>query len=261
MCFNIAHMASKSRYPVQAAATTFRVIETLHQLNGAGVSELSEALEMPKSTVHDHLQTLTEAEYLVNENGTYHVGARFLELGGFARSQMKLYQVASPEIKKLAEETGEHANLMIEEHGKGIFLNKSKGPDAVNLDTHIGKRVHLHTTALGKAVLSRESEEVVDEIVDRHGLPGVTEKTITDTEELKHQLATIRERGYAIDDEERVIGMRCVAAPICDEDDRPIGAISVSGPTNRFDESTFNAEIPKSVLSTANVIEVNMTYS
>ncbi|WP_226040020.1 IclR family transcriptional regulator [Natrinema sp. DC36] len=254
-------MSNESRYPVQAAATTFRIIETLHELDGAGVSDLSDELEMPKSTVHDHLQTLTEIEYLVNEGGTYHVGARFLELGGFARSQMKLYQIASPEIKKLASETGEHANLLIEEHGKGIFLNKTKGQDAVNLDTHIGKRVHLHTTALGKAILSRLSEPAVDEIIDRHGLPAVTEKTITNVGELKRQLATIREQGYAIDDEERVSGMRCVAAPICDDEANPIGAISVSGPTNRFDDEIFATEIPKAVLSTANVIEVNMTYS
>ncbi|QRV17640.1 IclR family transcriptional regulator [Haloterrigena salifodinae] len=254
-------MSSKPRQPVQAAATTFRIIETLHELNGAGVSELADELEMPKSTVHDHLQTLNEAEYLVKRDGGYHVGARFLELGGFARSQMKLYQIATPEIEKLAEETGEHANLMIEEHGKGIFLNKAKGRDAVNLDTHIGKRVHLHTTALGKAILSKRSEAFVDEIIDRHGLPRVTEKTLTDADELKSQLAEIRERGYAIDDEERVAGMRCVAAPICDSDETPLGAISVSGPTNRFNDETFRTEIPKTVLSTANVIEVNMTYS
>lgn len=254
-------MSNEPRYPVQAAATTFRIIETLHQLNGAGVSELADEVGMPKSTVHDHLRTLTEAEYLVNQNGTYHVGARFLELGGFARSQMKLYQVASPEIKKLAAETGEHANLMIEEHGMGIFLNKAKGSDAVTLDTHIGKRVHLHTTAMGKAILSGLPNVEVDRIIDRHGLPGVTEKTITDSDTLKAELLEIRERGYAIDDEERVLGMRCVAAPICDEDDRPLGAISVSGPTNRFDTEAFGDEIPQSVLSTANVIEVNMTYS
>ncbi|UHQ98508.1 IclR family transcriptional regulator (plasmid) [Natrinema zhouii] len=254
-------MTNEPQYPVQAAATTFQIIETLHELNGAGVSELSEELGKPKSTVHDHLQTLTETEYLVNERGTYHVGARFLELGGFARSQMKLYKIASPEIKKLAEETGEHANLMIEEHGKGIFLNKAKGQDAVNLDTHIGKRVHLHTTALGKAILSQRPEADIDEIIDRHGLPGVTEKTLTDIDELKDQLTTINEQGYAIDDEERVSGMRCVAAPICDDAENPIGAISVSGPTNRFDDETFATEIPKVVLSTANVIEVNMTYS
>jgi len=247
--------------PVQSAATMFRIIERLHELNGAGVSELAAELDMPKSTVHDHLRTLTEIEYLVNDDGTYRVGTRFLELGGFARSRMKLYQVATPEIKKLADETGEHANLMIEEHGKGIFLNKFKGDDAVTLDTHIGMRVDLHTTALGKTMLAKLPASTVDDIIGHHGLSSVTPQTITDEEALKAELAEIRERGYAIDDEERVPGMRCVAAPICNEDDQPLGAISVSGPTNRFNEAVLESDIAKHVLSTANVIEVNMTYS
>lgn len=254
-------MSHRSGLPVQSTATSFRIIEAVHERNGAGVAELADELELPKSTVHDHLRTLTEVEYLVSEDGTYHVGTRFLELGGFARSQMKLYQVASPEIKKLAEKTGEHANLMIEEHGMGIFLNKVKGADAVTLDTHIGKRVHLHTTALGKTILAHRPESAVDEIIDRHGLPAVTERTITDAAELKAELEEVRERGYAIDDEERVVGIRCIGAPICDGNGNPLGAISVSGPTNRFTDEIFTEEIPKQALSTANVIEVNMTYS
>lgn len=254
-------MSQQSKYPVQAAGTTFQIIETLHELNGAGVAELADHLDMPKSTVHDHLQTLTEAEYLINDNGTYHIAARFLELGGFARSQMKLYQVATPEIKKLAEETGEHANLMIEEHGVGIYLNKFKGSDAVTIDTHIGKRIHLHKTALGKAILAYMDESEVDAIIDRHGLPAETDQTITDEEELKTELAEIRDRGYAIDDEERVLGLRCIAAPVCDKDENPLGSVSVSVPTNRFNDEMFMEKIPNSVLSTANVIEVNMIYS
>ncbi|WP_101295902.1 IclR family transcriptional regulator [Halegenticoccus soli] len=254
-------MPKQAQFPVKAAATSFRIIETLRALDGAGVAEVADELDMPKSTVHDHLKTLTDIEYLVNIDGTYYVGARFLELGGYARSRMKLYRVASPEIKKLAEKTGEHANLLIEEHGMGVFLYKVKGEEAVQLDTHVGMRVHLHTAALGKAILAKLPEEHVDAIIDRRGLPGVTQKTITDTDELKEQLETVRERGYAIDDEERVRGMRCVAAPICDPSDTPLGAISVSGPTNRFDGEVFEDRIPKSVLSAANVVEVNMTYS
>jgi len=253
-------MSNTPRHPVKAAATSFEIIEALRRLDGAGVAELSDELDMPKSTVHDHLRTLTDLQYLVNRDGTYYVGARFLELGGYVRNERKLYQIAAPEIKKLADKTGEHANLMIEEHGKGVFLYKAKGEDAVQLDTHVGMRVDLHTTAMGKAILSKLSEERVDAIIDRHGLPAVTEKTITDEAELKDELTAIERRGYAVDDEERVAGMRCVAAPICDADEDPIGAISISGPSNRFDDETFEEEIPKHVLSTANVVEVNMTY-
>ncbi len=248
-------------HPVKAAATSFRIIESLRELDGAGVAELADYLGMPKSTVHDHLRTLTDIEYLVQRDGEYHVGVRFLELGGYVRNGMKLHRVAAPEVKKLAEETGEHANLVVEEHGMGIFLHKVKGKDAVQLDTHVGMRVHLHTTATGKAILAHLPEERVEAIIDAHGLPGVTERTITDRETLYDDLAEIRERGYAIDDQERVEGMRCVAAPLRGPDGDPLGALSVSGPMSRFDDDVFVEEIPKTVLSTANVIEVNMTYA
>ncbi|MEY7851905.1 IclR family transcriptional regulator [Natrarchaeobius sp. A-rgal3] len=254
-------MGQRDSKPVQAAATTFEVIEALRELNGAGVSELASYLEMPKSTVHDHLRTLESAEYLVNDGEQYRVGARFLELGGYARRQMRLYRLAQPEIEKLAERTGEHANLMIEEHGRGIFLYKAKGADAVQLDTHAGMRVHLQTTALGKTILAHYPENRVHDILDRHGMPEETDRTVTDREALFEQLETVRERRYATDDEERVEGMRCVAAPIRGSNGTVLGAVSVSGPTSRMDEETFTKSMPKTVLSTANVIEVNMAHS
>lgn len=254
-------MSQRHTRPVEAAATSFRIIEALRNLGGAGASELANHLDMPKSTVYDHLQTLTDIKYLVKDEGTYYVGAQFLSLGGYARSQMKLYRVAASELQKLAEQTGEHVNLMIEEHGRGIFLQKIKGEDAVELDTYVGMRVYLQTTSLGKAILAHLPERRVDEILEMHGLPRITENTITDPAELKRELAEIRERGYAVDNEERVEGMRCVGAPILDSTENAIGAVSVSGPVSRLDEEKFTTTMPKKVLSTANVIEVNMTYS
>lgn len=247
--------------PVNAARTTFRIVETLRELDGAGVSELAEHLDLPTSTVHDHLRTLEREEYLINDDGTYRVGIRFLELGEQARQRMKVYAVARPEIDALAEETGEHANLLIEEHGRGAFLYKARGADAVQLDTHAGMRVHLQTTALGKAIMAHRSRDEVEDIIDHHGMPAVTDETITDRETLFAALAEIRERGVAFDDEERVAGMRCVAAPITDGDDRAVAAVSISGPKSRMLDETYSDEVPDRVRRSANVIEVNLTYS
>ncbi|UPM42683.1 IclR family transcriptional regulator [Halocatena salina] len=246
---------------VQATKTTFEIIETLHELNGAGVSELAGELGMPTSTIHDHLQTLTEMEYLLNDDGTYHVGARFLHLGEKSRTRMKVYNVARPQVEDLASKTNEHANLMIEEHDWGVFLYKDRGADAVQLDTYAGMRVPLQTTALGKTILAHRSREEVEDILDRQGLVAVTENTITDRDSLFDTLEDVRERGYAFDDEERVEGMRCVAAPITDSDGRAIAAISVSGPKSRMMGETFTEELPNLVRRSANVIEVNLTYS
>ncbi|MCU4975490.1 IclR family transcriptional regulator [Halobacteria archaeon AArc-m2/3/4] len=246
---------------LKATKTTLEIINSVQELNGAGVSELAERLGKPTSTVHDHLRTLESEEYLVKQDGTYHISARFLELGEQVRSRLKVYNIARPEVDALAEQSGEHANLLVEEHGRGVFVYKSLGPDAVQLDTHAGMRVHLPTTALGKAILANRPRHEIDEILDRHGLPPVTKNSITDREELFDQLETVRERGYAVDDEERLPGMRCVAAPITDNTDRAVAAVSVSCPKSRLTGKRFEETIPNMVLRSANVIEVNLAYS
>jgi len=247
--------------PVKAAKISLEIVEVLRERNGAGVSEIARAVDKPTSTVHDHLQTLEQEEYLVKEDTQYHVSTRFLQLGNQARSRKKVFEIAQPEVDELAEKTGEHSNLMIEEHGLGVFLYKARGPDAVQLDTHAGMRVPLQTTALGKTIMAFRPRSEVESYLDRHGLPEVTERTITDREELFETLDQVRERGYAYDDEERVKGMRCLAAPITDQDDRAIAAVSVSGPKSRMQGDRFSEEIPEQILRSANVIEVNLTYS
>ena len=246
--------------PVKATRVSFDVVEALQHLDGAGVSAVAKHLDLPKSTVHDHLRTLEMLDLVVNQNGTYTPGARFLEFGGYARKRMKIFEVAKPEVEKLAQQTGEHANLMVPEHGWGIFLYKAEGADAVQLDTYNGHRVHLQTTALGKTILAHMPRERVREILDRHGLPRITERTVTDEDELLSQLETIREQGFARDFEERVLGMHCVAAPVLGEDEI-LGAVSVSGPKSRMQGTRFEEEIPEQVVRTANVVEVNMAYA
>ncbi|MFC4440293.1 MULTISPECIES: IclR family transcriptional regulator [Natrialbaceae] len=250
-----------TQVPVKAAKVTLEIIDTLRQLDGAGVSEIAQQLDKPTSTVHDHLRTLEQEQYLVKEGDEYHISTRFLQLGDQARSRKKVFEIARPEINELAEKSGEHANLMIEEHGLGVFLYRARGPDAVQLDTHAGMRVPLQTTAMGKTIMAFRPREDVEEILDRHGLPAVTENTISERDELLDHLEEIRERGYAYDDEERVKGMRCVAAPITDDDGRAIAAVSISGPKSRMQADRFTNEIPEQIRRSANVIEVNLTYS
>lgn len=247
--------------PVKAAKVSLEVVEALRELGGAGVSEVAQRLERPTSTVHDHLRTLEHEEYVVKEGSKYHVGTRFLQLGTSARSRRKVFQVARPEVDGMSEETGEHANLMIEEHGLGVFLCVEKGENALSLDTYAGMRVPLQTTALGKAILAHLTRDRVEEIFDRHGLPAVTPRTKTDPDALFEEFERIRDRGYAFDEEERIDGVRCVAVPVFDDEDAVIGAISVSTPSAKLQTDQFRERLPRQVMSTANVIEVNMNYS
>lgn len=252
--------ADTETLPVNATRMSFDVIEALRTLDGAGVSALADHLGIPKSTAHDHLRTLEELELIVNDGGEYRAGIRFLDLGGYARQGRKIYKVAKPELDKLAQATGEHCNLMVTEHGMGVFLYKAEGPDAVQLDTYIGYRVPLQTTALGKTILANLPAERVEAILDRHGLPEVTERTITDRKELLAELDQVREDGYATDIEERVRGMHCVAVPVV-RDEEVLGAVSISGPKSRMQGKRFEEDLPDQLHRVANVIEVNMTYS
>lgn len=254
-------MTSKSqRTPIKTLKTGFQILETLRELQTAGVTEIANAVDLPDSTVHDHLKTLEEEGYVVNNHGQYRIGARFLTLGGHAREQLDIYEVAKEEMKHLAEDTGEHVNLMIEEHGKGIFLDIATGDNALHLDTYVGMRVFLHTTALGKALLAHFPPEKYEAVLNEHGLPKLTEQTISNRQELEQELEQIRERGYALDRGERVEGVWCVAAPIISSDGTVLGALSVSGPQSRMQEKISENEVPQSVKRATNVIEVNATH-
>jgi DNA-binding IclR family transcriptional regulator len=246
--------------PIQATKTSFQVVDTLKSLGEAGVSELSAEMNLPVSTVHDHLKTLEEQHYVVQEDDRYRLGTKFLTLGGYARDRMQIYNVAEPEVEKLARDTGEHANLMIEEHGKGVFLYIATGSDALKLDTYEGMRTHIHATALGKSILAHLSDERYEWILDRHGLPEVTPHTFTSRSALEDELQRIRDRGYATDEGERIEGVRCVAAPVVSSDGTVLGAVSVSAPKSRLQDDVFGDELPSRVQRVANVIEVNTTH-
>ena len=253
-------MNRSAKHPVRTTEKTLRIIEELKEAEGCRLTDLAERLDMGASAVHNHLSTLSEHGYVVKDGEEYRLGLKFLELGGFTRNQEELYKVAEPEIERLAEETGELVNLMTEDQGMGVYLKRSKGADAVDLDTYAGMRVHLQTTALGKAILAYTPEARVDEIVQYHGLPRITEQTITDRDELDEALGRVRERGYALDDGERLQGLRCVAAPIKDDENRAIGAISISAPANRVKNHQFEEQFPELIQGAANVIELNILY-
>lgn len=198
---------------------------------------------------------------MLKEGNEYHIGLSFLGLGAYARNRTDIYDAARVEVDELADETGELVNLLVDRKGIGIYLYQAKGEQAVELDTYEGKRVHLHCTALGKAILGFRPRDEVIGILDEHGLSRMTESTITDHETLLEELDEVRERKYAIDREERLTGLRCIAAPITNEQDRSIAAISVAAPTHRVDDERFYDELPDTVLRTANVIELQYNYS
>ncbi|ELY97657.1 IclR family transcriptional regulator [Natrialba aegyptia] len=249
------------KYPVRTVGRTFEILEIIQELDGAGVSEIAARVDIGKSAVHNHLTTLENYEYVDKDGDDYHIGLSFLGLGAYARNRTPIYDTAQSQVDELADETGELVNLLVEKNGKGIYLYQSKGENAVELDTHEGKRVRLHCTGLGKAILAFRSDETVDEIIADQGLPELTPQTITDRDTFDAELEEIRDQRYAVDREERLNGLRCIAAPITDDSDRSIAAISVACPVHRVDDDRFYEDLPEAVLGAANVIELEYNYS
>lgn len=252
---------AEPKHPVSTVDRTFEIVEAIRELDGAGVSEIADRVDVGKSAVHNHLNTLASREYVVKEGDEYHVGLAFLGLGAYARQRNDIYRVARPEVDQLAEETGELVNLLVEKNGLGVYLYRSRGDRGVELDTYVGKQVHLHSTALGKAILGYRPESEVEAVLDEHGMPRQTESTTTDPGEFFEELETVREQGYAVDDEERLTGLRCIAAPVTDDDERSIAAISVSCPVHRVSDDRFFGDLRDAVLGSANVVELEHNYS
>lgn len=250
----------RAKNPIKAVENTVAILKKMAELEGAGVTELANQLDITKGTVHNHLSTLEENELVVKDSDQFRLGLRFFEFGKQIEDQHKIYEVGKSEVDKLAEETGELGNIFVEEHGQGIYLYRAKGENALSLDTGIGSRVNLHRTALGKAILAYLSEERIDEIIEKHGLEPSTEHTLTTRTALFENLEQIRERGYALDMEERAEEIRCVAAPVITNDGIVRGAVSVAGPASRMHKEHLESKVADKVKRAANVISINLSY-
>jgi DNA-binding IclR family transcriptional regulator len=254
-------MTEEANHPIKAVEKTVRIVEALKRLRSARLRELAGELEMNKSTVHNHLSTLREHEYVVKEGEEYRLSLTFLHVGGVLRNEVDLYEAAKPKLDRLAAETGELVTLATEERGLGVVLYRARGEEAVEIDTHVGSQLTLHNSALGKAILAHLPESRLEEIVAERGLTATTENTITDEGTLFEELDRIRTQGYAFDDEENWRGLRCVGAPILTDTGVVEGAISLSVPKNRLADESERAAYVDEIRNTANLVELSITYS
>jgi DNA-binding IclR family transcriptional regulator len=246
---------------VKSTQTLFTIVDELRRSGSAGVSELADRLGMAKSTVHVHLKTLEEEGYLTNDGEKYRLGLKFLEVGGQTRHRFDVFEAARPELDALASEVGEVTHLGMEEHGERVLVYSSQPTDGVFDNSPIGHRTKMHWTALGKALLAQLPQDQVDAIVDRHGLPGAAEQTITDRETLTAELERVAERGYAVGDAEHREGIKTIAMALDYDDslDAPT-AIGISGPKHRVTEKNQDGELVDALQQTVNVIHLKSKH-
>lgn len=236
---------------VRATATSFEVVQALRELGGAGVTEVADHLSLPKSTAHKHLHTLAQLGYVDNDSGTYDLGLLFAEFGQYVQGNSTLFQAAQPAVEHLAETTEEVAGLFVERGGYGFDVYRVM--DGADYEAAEPLSSYLHSSAPGKAILTELPDERVDEIVGEHGLPALTEQTITSHSELESELTRIRDRGIAFDREEGREGVRGVGIPI--DHDGVAAAVYVVGPRRRLTGKWFNENIPGVIVSSVNKVE------
>lgn len=254
----------KQRTPgrkVTTLETTCRILESLMEINGGTVTEIADSAGLAKSTVHAHLKTLRENNYVVRTGNDYDVGLRFLNIGLQARKRIEGFPLIQQKAEMLAEEVGELVVFITEENGRGVVLIRERGVNAVESAVRTGNRVPLHATAAGKAIMAHWPRERVDAFIEEYGLVAKTERTITDKEKLYSELNQIREQGYAVSSEEHTTSLHTFSAPVVGADDTIIGGLSLSGPSKRMQDDEYGDKLTGQLLGAVNELELKIKYS
>lgn len=225
-----------------------------------GISQLAKQLKLAKSTVHRLASTLMEAGMLEQnaESGKYRLGLVVFEMGALVRRQMDYSTEARPYLTMLRERTGETVHLAILDQTSIIYINYLASRQVIRMSTELGMRKPAYCTGEGKALVAFQQPEVIEQIISA-GLQEHTAKTITNPAALRKELVAIRARGYAIDDEECELGMRCIAAPVRDHTGKVIAATGVAGPTQRLTKKKLSAYAPD-VVGAADAISQRLGY-
>jgi DNA-binding IclR family transcriptional regulator len=214
----------------------FSVLDALaHKPNGgASLSEISALVGMSRSTTHRYLTTLEKLGAVERDAGDrFRLGPHLIELAGAFLAGADLRTESMALLQELANRTQETIHLAVPSGSEIVYIGKVDSPQAIQMYSHIGARLPMHSTALGKSILPFVDADQI-EMVIAAGLSARTPRTITSPSGLREELARVREQGFAIDDEENELGVRCVGAPIFDYRQTAIGAVSVSGPTSRM---------------------------
>jgi DNA-binding IclR family transcriptional regulator len=208
---------------------------------GLTFAQLTRHFDFPKSSVHTLLLTFEREGYLRRDTdtGRYMAGAKLVNIASMTVDSIVLQEKAAPLLHALAAETGMTAHLAILDRDEVALVAKVDRPGRHRVATWIGKRVDVHCTSLGKSLIAYFPDEDVDRLIGDRGLLRHNENTIVSPQRLKEELARTRALGYAMDDEEEEIGVRCIGAPVRNWDGHVVAAVSVTGSTSRINAETL----------------------
>ncbi|KYG29307.1 IclR family transcriptional regulator [Alkalihalobacillus trypoxylicola] len=226
------------------------------------LTEISQALNLHKSTVHGLLKTLAYHGYIEQdkESEKYRLGLRFLEKGTNVLNHLDVRRIARPHIEKIANQFGETTHLALLEEGEAVYIDKIEGQSAIVMYSRIGKRAPIYCTAIGKVLVSQKDDNYLTSLSKTQTYHIYTERTIKNEKEFLTAIQTAAENGYAVDHEELEVGLTCIAVPIYNNKNQVNAAISISGPTARLNKPKME-EIVFYLKSEAAIISKKLGYS
>ena len=235
-------MAAIKTQTVPALDRALSILELLAKSRaGLTLPELVKESGIPRSSVHYLLVTLERRGYVERSERTsrYLFGLNMVQLANAAWSGLSLRQQAAPFLNKLMRKTQLTVHMAILKENEAVIVAKHSTLDGARTATWVGKRMDVHCTALGKALIAYLSEPQLERIVREHGLPRHNENTIYSPRKLREELVRVVQQGHAIDDEEDELGLCCIGVPVLDTGGRPIAAISVSGTSSQINDASY----------------------
>ena len=232
---------------VQSLDRALALLEIVAEADGLTLTDLAQRAGVPPSTAHRILATLQAHEYVSHDEqrGLWLIGVRAFEVGSSFLRNRKLAETGRSIMRELMEECGETVNLAIEDDGRIEYISQAERDKASRAGHRAGSRGAIQAWGVGKALLTARSDDQVRRILHKTGLEKFTPNTLADPESLFTELKESRTRGWAIDNEERMTGMRCVAAPIYNEHGEAFASVSISGPTVRMTDERLGELGPK----------------
>lgn len=252
--------ADKRRF--SSVENSWSIVQYLMEHEQAGITDISSAVGMAKSTVHTHLTTLRSLGIVVQEQQTYRLSLKFVQIGNEIRNRWLLYNAGRPVVDRLANTSQEYVHLLAIDDGEIIYLYGSGGEQAVATEyfrKDIQHPIRVNALASAKAVIAFLPEADRDSLIKRISFDSYTDYTITNESELREELQAIRERGFALNDQEEILGTRAVGAPIFSTRRTVIGSISITKPRSRMAGDDFHQTVPEEIMSAANEIEARVT--
>ena len=247
---------------VQSVDRTLTILEVLSDYNeGLGITEISKLIDLHKSTVYRLLGTLIYKGYVIQDmfSNKYKLSLKLYELGSKRVSSMDILKSSKSYTEKLMKRVNEVVHLVIRDENDIVYIDKVEADNTIRMASTIGRRSPLYCTSVGKAILAYLPEEEVKQIWENSKIEKLTEYTITDFNVFQKELGEIKEKGYAIDNEENEMGVRCIGAPVFNHNGSIEGAISISGPAIRVTKEKIE-EFANEVKKYASLISKELGY-